>query len=189
MKMSDEIIMERIKNGDEEALGEVMKKYKDKIYNFIYKFIRDRERALELAQEVFVRVYFKADTYKGTSSISTWIYKIATNLSISELRRRKIVKWVSFDSISPSWEKEKYSENYESYNLLESLLKKIKSKYKIPLVLKEIEGFSIEEVANMLNIPEGTVKSRINRAKKTIKQELEAMEKKISPQLKQNLIF
>jgi RNA polymerase sigma-70 factor (ECF subfamily) len=165
----DEIeLVERLKKGDEEAIREIMRAYKNRIFNFILRIVKDREKALDLTQEVFIKAYFKINTFKKDSKLSTWLFTIASNLSRSELRKRKIIDFINM--LSPKLLVEEHPGNSSG---IEYLLQKIKPDYRIPFILKEIEGFSSEEIANILKIPEGTVKSRIFRAKKTLRNLME----------------
>jgi RNA polymerase sigma-70 factor (ECF subfamily) len=165
----DEIeLVERLKKGDEEAIREIMRAYKNRIFNFILRIVKDREKALDLTQEVFIKAYFKINTFKKDSKLSTWLFTIASNLSRSELRKRKIIDFINM--LSPKLLVEEHPGNSSG---IEYFLQKIKPDYRIPFILKEIEGFSSEEIANILKIPEGTVKSRIFRAKKTLRNLME----------------
>lgn len=166
--MSEVDLVERLKNGDEEAMREIMRTYKNRIFNFILRIVKDRDKALDLTQEVFIKAYFKIKSFKKSSKFSTWLFTIASNLSRSELRKRKIVDFLR--AFSP---KLIVNEHPGNSNGIEYFLNQIKPDYRIPLVLKEVEGFSIEEIANILKIPEGTVKSRIFRAKENLKNLME----------------
>src|SRR6478672_417704 len=88
-RLSDHALIEATRSGDETAFAEVMSRYRSPITNYLYRFLNDYEEAVDLAQETFVRVYFALDRYHTGYAFSTYIYRIATNLAISELRRRK----------------------------------------------------------------------------------------------------
>src|SRR5215217_2926239 len=88
-KLSDHALIEATKSGEEAAFGEIMARYRGPITNYLYRFLNDYEEAVDLAQETFVRVYFALDRYHTQFAFSTYIYRIATNLAISEIRRRK----------------------------------------------------------------------------------------------------
>src|SRR3954471_6126599 len=88
-KLSDHALIEATKSGDEAAFAEIMDRYRNPITNYLYRFLNDYEEAVDLAQETFVRVYFAIDRYHTQFAFSTYIYRIATNLAISEIRRRK----------------------------------------------------------------------------------------------------
>ncbi len=165
----DEIeIIDRLKRGDEEAIREIMRIYKNRIFNFVMRIVKDREKAMDITQEVFIRAYFKINSFKKGSKLSTWLFTIASNLSRSELRKKRISDILQF---FPS--KLIVHEHPGNSNGIEFYLNQLKPDYRIPLVLREVEGFSTEEIANILKIPEGTVKSRIFRAKETLKNLME----------------
>src|SRR5689334_11167552 len=88
-RLSDHALIEATKAGDESAFGEIMDRYRNPITNYLYRFLNDYEEAVDLAQETFVRVYFALDRYHTGYAFSTYVYRIATNLAISEIRRRK----------------------------------------------------------------------------------------------------
>src|SRR6476620_951361 len=88
-KRSDHALIEATRGGDEAAFAEIMSRYRSPITNYLYRFLNDYEEAVDLAQETFVRVYFAIDRYHTQFAFSTYIYRIATNLAISEIRRRK----------------------------------------------------------------------------------------------------
>src|SRR6476469_3913997 len=88
-KRSDHALIEATRGGDEAAFGQIISRYRSPIVNYLYRFLNDYEEAVDLAQETFVRVYFALDRYHTGYAFSTYIYRIATNLAISELRRRK----------------------------------------------------------------------------------------------------
>jgi RNA polymerase sigma-70 factor (ECF subfamily) len=161
-------LVERLKKGDEEAMREIMRIYKNRIFNFILRIVKDRDKALDLTQEVFIRAYFRIKSFRKSSKFSTWLFTIASNLSRSELRKRKIV-----DFLHSFYPKLLVNDHPGNSNGIEYFLNQIKPDYRIPFVLKEVEGFSIEEIANILKIPEGTVKSRIFRAKENLKNLME----------------
>lgn len=166
--MEETELIERLKRGDEEAMRELMKIYKNRIFNFIIRIVKDREKALDITQEVFIRAYFKINSFKKGSKLSTWLFTIASNLCKSELRRKKISDILHF--FNP---KLLVYEHPGNSNGIEHFLNLLKPDYRIPFVLKEVEGFSTEEIANILKIPEGTVKSRIFRARETLKNLIE----------------
>src|SRR3982751_3949818 len=93
--LSDHDLIEATKQGDEEAFAEIVRRYKNPIVNYLYRFLNDYEEAVDLGQETFVRVYFAIDRYHTGFAFSTYIYRIATNLAISEIRKRKRRKLLS----------------------------------------------------------------------------------------------
>src|SRR5437588_1476490 len=98
-KLSDHALIEATRAGDEAAFAEIMGRYRNPITNYLYRFLNDYEEAVDLAQETFVRVYFAIDRYHTQFAFSTYIYRIATNLAISEIRRRKRRKLLSLTGL------------------------------------------------------------------------------------------
>src|SRR5260221_2573898 len=109
-KASDHVLLEETLAGDEDAFAELVSRYRNQITNFIYRMTNDYDGAVDLAQETFVRVYRAADRYKSNFAFSTYIYRIATNLAISEIRKRKRRRLVSLTGFFLETEREKDQE-------------------------------------------------------------------------------
>ena len=183
---SDHELLAAIREGDELAFQELVRRYRNPITNFVYRMIDDYERAVELSQETFIRIYTSASRYEANYSFSTYIYRIATNLAISELRRRKRRKFVSLFSpftddngdpveIDPQDEKPLQDETLidtERRTAVARAIKSLPEKYRAAIVLRDVEGFSYDRIAETLKLSEGTVKSRINRARNLLKEKL-----------------
>jgi RNA polymerase sigma-70 factor (ECF subfamily) len=186
--ISDNELIQRWIAGDVYAYNEIVQRYKDRLTNFSHRILQDYELAVDVAQECFIRVYLKANTFQGKVKFSTWLYKIATNLSINELNRKKRRNIMSFMSFfNKDGEEDAFTvedladaeilpdEACEAKELSQFIQKKLASipaTYRVPLVLREMEGHSYEEIMEILDLPEGTVKSRINRAKSLLKKVL-----------------
>ncbi len=176
MRMDEQELVRQIQEGDEMAFVKIVRIYKDKIVNFLCKFTGDYQKAVELSQETFMRVYFKAHQYKPVAPVSSWIYAIASNLAKTEMKKMRKYLVVSFDDVQNSLPIEAYSTNPSDSGLIENLKKALNSlhpRYKIPVILKDIEGFTQEEIAQILKRPLGTIKARINRGRNYLKKELE----------------
>jgi len=185
--LSDHQLIEVVKGGDEAAFGEIMRRYRNPITNYIYRFLNDYEEAVDLAQATFVRVYFALERYHTEYAFSTYIYRIATNLAISEIRKRKRRKLLSLTGLfqydnedaqdfNPPDEKTLPDENLiesEQRRTIAKAIATLPDKYRAPIVLRDVEGKTYEEIAQILELGLGTTKSRISRARKLLREKLE----------------
>jgi RNA polymerase sigma-70 factor (ECF subfamily) len=174
--MDEQQLIALVRDGDEQAFGQIVQVYKDKIVNFLYQMTGDYQKAVDLSQETFLRVYFKADKYKPIAPLSSWIYAIASNLAKTEIKKRKRMPIVSFEDLPPAAEvgtpSGEVSDTGLSANLRQAL-DKLSPRYRIPVLLKDIEGYSPLEIARILKRPVGTVKARISRGRNMLKKTLE----------------
>ncbi len=174
--MNEHQLIALVKDGDQSAFAQIVSAYKDKIVNFLYQLTGDYQKAVDLSQETFLRVYFKADRYRPIAPLSSWIYAIAANLAKTDIKKRKRMALVSLDDMPPtvtvSTPSGDASDSGLSANLKEAL-EALNPRYRIPIVLKDIEGYSQEEIARIINRPVGTVKARISRGRAMLKVKLE----------------
>lgn len=140
--------------------------YKNQIFNYLNLMMGDKEVAEELTQDTFVKVYFKAGSLR-TENLKAWIYTIATNLARSEFRKRKIKSLLPLSDVSESHIS--YDGSQGSEIVVDQLLSVLPEKYRIPIVMKELNGFSFEEMAEILEKPVGTVKSLVFRGRQQMK--------------------
>ena len=189
-EMTDHRLLEETKAGDGAAFAEIVRRYRNQITNYVYRMTNDYDLAVDLAQETFMRVYAAAERYQTGYAFSTYIYRIATNLAISELRRRKrrrLVSLTSFfgerESPSDSCELEMPDKGpLQHVTVVEDerraavarAIASLPDKYRAPLVLRDVEERSYEEIACILGMNVGTVKSRINRARTFLREKLQA---------------
>lgn len=186
-KLDDHALLAATRTGDEAAFQEIVRRYQNQITNYVYRLLNDYDRAVDLAQETFVRVYMSAERYQATYSFSTYIYRIAHNLAISELRqrnRRRLIPLPTFFSDKDSEEVEvelpdnrlKLADDEmidnERRAAVAKAISSLPEKYRAALVLCDIEEKSYEEISAVLDLPVGTVKSRINRARNLLKEKL-----------------
>ena len=174
--MDEQELIRRVQQGDEWAFGQIMALYKDKIVNYLYQFTGDYQKAVELAQETFIRVYFKANKYRPIAPLSSWIYTIASNLAKTECRRSRKMATVSLEDIPNSYSSGTYYEDPADPGLVRNLreaLDALHPRYRVPVVLKDMEGFSQEEIAKIIKRPVGTVKARISRGREQLRRKLE----------------
>jgi len=185
-KLSDHELVAATRSGDQDAFAEIMSRYKNQITNFLYRFLNDYEEAVDLAQETFVRLYFALDRYHTEYAFSTYIYRIATNLAISEIRKRKRRNLLSLTGLFQSGESEDVEfqpadtrrlqdaglEEDELSQTIANAIETLPPKYRLPIVLRDVEGRSYEEVAAILKLGLGTTKSRISRGRGLLKEKL-----------------
>lgn len=186
---SDHFLLEATRTGDEAAFAELVGRYRNPLTNYIYRLTNDYDTSVDLAQETFVRLYQAIDRYHTTYAFSTYIYRIATNLAISELRRRKRRRLVSFSSFFPAQQDgtlEMTQFDPPDVNPLQDVtlvererqaavaraIATLPEKYRVPVVLRDVEGRSYEDIAGILSMSEGTVKSRISRARGLLRDKL-----------------
>jgi RNA polymerase sigma-70 factor (ECF subfamily) len=174
--MDEQELIRRVQDGDEWAFGQIMALYKDRIVNYLYHFSGDYQKAVELAQETFLRVYFKAGKYRPIGPLSSWIYTIASNLAKTDARKSRRTATVSLEDIPNDFARGTYYEDPEDPGLVRNLreaLDELHPRYRVPVVLKDVEGFSQEEIARIIDRPVGTVKARISRGRDQLKRKLE----------------
>lgn len=186
-KLSDHALIEATRDGDEAAFGEIMTRYRGPITNYLYRFLNDYEEAVDLAQETFVRVYFAIDRYHTQFAFSTYIYRIATNLAISEIRKRKRRRLLSLTGLFQSEDDspvefqppdtrvlaDEELENEERDKTIARAIAALPEKYRIPVILRDIEGKTYDEVAEIMGLGLGTTKSRISRGRGLLKEKLQ----------------
>src|ERR1043166_4688145 len=184
---SDHALLEATRTGDQDAFAELVSRYRNQITSYIYRMTNDYDGAVDLAQETFMRVYRAAGRYQTTHAFSTYIYRIATNLAISELRKRKRRRLVSLTGLLSSADGEELRDfdapderpladaelvDAEQKRVVKRAILTLPEKYRAPLVLRDVEGKSYDEIAQILATSEGTVKSRINRARNFLRDKM-----------------
>lgn len=173
-KQSDYDLMTRVKNGDMVAYNQIVNKYKNRLMNVIFRMIQSQEEAEDIVQETFLRVYQHRASFDFQHCFSTWVYTIALNLARNELRKRKRFKF--FDIFDMQGKETEIAVEMElPSNLpqhLERAIDGLPEKYKTAFILRDIQELPYEEVAQIMNIPLGTVKSRVNRARALLKDKL-----------------
>jgi len=183
---TDEELMNLCVEGSEEAFRELMRRFHPRIVNVVYRYINDPVRAEEIAQEVFVRVYVHRERYRRTARFSTWIFTIALNLTKNEIRHRvRHSRVMSLDALTELGSSvgfflrergkgpDEKVEERELQDIVNKAIVELPPKYRDAVILRDLEGLSYEEVSDILSIPGGTVRSRINRGRLILKKKLE----------------
>ncbi|VAX15581.1 RNA polymerase sigma-70 factor [hydrothermal vent metagenome] len=174
----DEELIARVKKGDYDAFERLVRKYEARIFHHCLKFLNNQDEAEDILQETFLQVYKSLDSFRGEAAFSTWLIKIATNNCLMRIRKKKKVDIVSIDKpieIDGSqlpreivdWSKNPFSQvsNDEIRAVLDQAISGLPEDKRVILVLKDVEGFSNIEIAQMLGISVAAVKSRLHRAR------------------------
>jgi RNA polymerase sigma-70 factor (ECF subfamily) len=173
-------IVKKAVEGDEKAFEFIVKKYQNKVGNLIFKIVGDSSVVDDLTQEVFLKVFESLKDYRFGSAVYTWIYRITVNVCIDEIRRRQRHRTLSLSEVvsqnpkvEPSYSPvEKSAERKELREIIEKAVSKLPIEYKTALILREFEDLQYEEIAKILKVSVGTVKSRIFRARKLLAEHL-----------------
>ena len=166
----DAVLIEQYLAGDAAAFDALMRAHEDRVFSICLRMLRDREAALDATQETFITVFRKADRFAGRSAFSTWLYRVAVNTSYDVARRtrRKTADPLpeGLDPADPS-----SGDSYESADLrpdIEAALAEIPAEFRAAVVLADLEGLSLDTVAEALGVPVGTVKSRVFRGRRLL---------------------
>lgn len=179
----DNNLVKKCKNGDEEAFRVLIDKYKADAVNVAYQMTNDPELAEDIAQEAFIRVYKYIGNFKGESKFFTWLYKIILNLCRDYFRRQPDQNFLSLEEPPVSSilrrqipdlveNPEKQMEKKELQRMIKEALDTLSFEHRQVIVLKDLQGFTYREIAEIVDIPLGTVKSRLNTARKRLQADL-----------------
>ena len=178
--MTENDLIKKCKKGDREAFNVLFSNYQSQVINIAYGMLSNREDAYDATQEVFVRVYKSIESFKEQSSFTTWLYRITTNVCSDILRKRQ--KNTNVISINQAMDEnkdmdirdeaptpEESMELSEKQRVVREAIAELREEYRVVITLCDIEGMSYDEISEILKIPSGTVKSRINRARNALK--------------------
>ncbi|WP_042454368.1 RNA polymerase sigma factor SigW [Neobacillus dielmonensis] len=183
----EQIVKKRIKQvmkGDHDAFGDIVELYKNSIFQLCFRMLGNRHEAEDLAQEAFIRAFVNIESFNQDLKFSTWLYRIATNLCIDRLRKKKpdyyldaevagtegLTMYSQIPSNTPLPETE--VESLELQETVQNEILKLPEKYRSAIVLKYIEDLSLNEISEILDLPLGTVKTRIHRGREALRQQL-----------------
>jgi RNA polymerase sigma-70 factor (ECF subfamily) len=185
MELSSEELMARIAEGDEDAFEMLVRRHQTSVLNLIYRFIGDRTGAKDLAQEVFLRVWQAAKSYEPRAKFTTWIYQIATNLCLNELKSARRRRWFPFHRSEESNEnavEDTYSDGSpspedlllakERSRQISDALQRLPDNQRMALILKRYDELSYQEIAQVLGCSVSAVESLLVRAKRTLQETL-----------------
>ena len=185
--ISDTNLVQECQAGDSSAFDEIVRRYKNRIYTVIYRFLGDREESLDVTQEAFIRAYHGIQKFQGTAHVYTWLYSIAANLARNRLRdgsRKGRDKAVSLETMVSSkiqgstctdTTPRTMAESRELDDLLQQCLNDLPENCRIAFVLRTFDDLSYDEIADVLGCPSGTVKSRIHQARTLLRDRLRDM--------------
>lgn len=171
--------------GDQRAFAEIVDMYQDKLYHMAYRMLFNRQEAEDVVQESFLRVYKNLDRYDDEMKFSTWIYRIATNLCIDQLRKRKPVYSLDAESsehegldgyaMVPSDDRTPESELVlsDTQRIIRQAIETLPPKYKTVMVLRYLQEMSLQEIGEVLDMPVTTVKTRVHRGREFLRKKLE----------------
>ena len=182
----DMSLIERCRASDESAFNEVVSRYKAQVYNYIYRMTGSSDDAEDLTQEVFIRMYTSIDSFRSQSSLSTWLFRIASNLCIDRFRRSK-TRAAAFSLDEPiqgndsesgheipdsTYEPQRLLENTEMAEQIQLSLAQLPEKLRAAVILHDVEGLPYDEIAQIVGCPLGTVKSRLFNARMQLREKL-----------------
>lgn len=181
--LADDVLVRMCQKGDKNAFGQLLIRYQDRVFSVLYRLVRDRDAVRDLAQDVFVNAFKSIQSFQGKSSFYTWLYRIAMHTGLNYLNLARVRTTSTYENediekrlmaISPNggnWLEEGYLLN-EAAQAAVAAIEELPDDYKKVVILKEYEDMSYEEIAEVLDIPIGTVRSRLNRARKELKKNL-----------------
>jgi RNA polymerase sigma-70 factor (ECF subfamily) len=187
--VSDQQVVVFAQEGREDAYRELIKRYERPVYSLIYRMVRDNETAEDLAQETFIKVLNNIDRYRPEFKFSSWLFKIANNITIDHLRRRQLDtisiegapdavtgERIRATAVTVASGGESPLEELESKEIgasIEEAIAKLRPEYRACIILRHVEDYSYDEIAEIVKLPLGTVKTYIHRARQELREHLE----------------
>ena len=180
-KKSDEQLIYDFQQGNKVAYEMLYSRYKDRIYNFVYRYVNDVDIAQDIAHDTFLKLYTHKHTYKEIAKFSTWLFTIALNICRTELRKKKRRQTYSTSELSTedrefaiSSDKnvieDKGSDSFEINTIVNLCLMKLSEEFRTMIIFRDIQELSYDVISNIMELPIGTVKSRINRGRVKLNQ-------------------
>ncbi|RJQ63254.1 MAG: sigma-70 family RNA polymerase sigma factor [Stygiobacter sp.] len=180
--MEEEKLIALAQSGDRKALGELVKLYEQTVYNFSFKICRNKEKAENTMQETFLSMVKSLNQFSGQSKLSTWLYRVVSNHCLMLARSQSKHEYSSFEDDNASIDEkeiadwkvtpDKVTENVELKNMLDAAIQKLPAEYRVVFLLRDVEGFSTEETAKMVELSVAATKSRLHRARSFLRNEL-----------------
>jgi RNA polymerase sigma-70 factor (ECF subfamily) len=189
MSVAERLLIGRLKQRDEQAFNEIVRQYGDKVFSLVYRMIGSRSEAEDIAQEVFISVFKTVDSFRGESKFSTWLLRIAANHSKNRIKylARRPTDANGLDDAGDTAAGEqptppiqshidgpdKLMEAAEAEGLVQQAIAAMDEDHRLLVVLRDVEELSYEEIGEITGLPEGTIKSRLHRARMAIKEWLD----------------
>lgn len=186
MDQKEKRLIKKVKKGDHQAFAELVDRYKNSVYTICLRMVGSREEAEDLSQEAFIRAYNHISQFDSDRNFSTWIFRIATNLSIDSLRRKKPsvsldaeipgTEGLALNTILPGGETppDEQIVRDETEKWIQHEIGELPEKYRSAVILKYIEDLSLKEISEIMNIPVGTVKTRVHRGRELLRKNMKA---------------
>ena len=182
LRPSDEELIAKFQNGDVFAFDILVRRYKDQLLNFVFRFLGSYDEAEDVVQDTFLRVYRNRHSYRCIAKFSTWIYTIAGNLAKTELRKRKRRKLFSISNLGyedkdyeiedTAFNPEKDTDGALKSSIIQKEIENLPPKFREVILLRDVQELSYEEISVIIKVPLGTVKSRVNRARLRLQEKL-----------------
>ena len=181
MNDEDAQLIEAALGGQTDAFGRLVQKYQDRLYHAVAHMMGSKDDAQDVVQDAFVQAFVKLDTFRGKAAFYTWLYRIAFNASVSRRRRQKPTvsversREVAGEEPSENTPPEERMQQQERAEQVQAALTRLSEEHRQVLVLREMEGCDYDTIAEILELPVGTVRSRLHRARLQLREELAAM--------------
>jgi len=173
--LKDEKLIDLSLEGDRKAFGEIVERYKSMVARTVKGMLGDVVYAEDIGQEAFIRLFNSLPEFRGESKLSTYLNRIAINLTLNEIKRRKrsgsVVSDIGYGELNPSLDvaDENDHDRRDAHEILNTALQTIEPKFRIVVVMRLLEGYSTKETSDILGVPVGTVLSRLSRAQEQLK--------------------
>ncbi|MFP4082395.1 MAG: RNA polymerase sigma factor [Candidatus Aminicenantes bacterium] len=179
--MKEKELVKLSRKGDEQAFSKLVEIYKRKVFNLAYSLTQNRDVADDIAQEAFIKAYFGLESFKFKSEFGTWLYRITINLIRDHMRKKKRMKKLVREHVKENpfmykdeiEEREKKLREEEKRKFVHRFIRTLPEKYQLILTLRDIHGYSYQDIAKILNISSGTVDSRLHRARRQLRKKIE----------------
>jgi len=180
--LTDAQTIAAVRGGDPSAYGELVARYQDRLFRTLSRLLGSVDDAEDVAQEAIIQAYVKLDTFKGNSAFYTWLYRIAFNLAMSHARKRRPATLLDGDEnrslaepVDQGKSPQQAVETKERIETVQNAINQLADDYRQVVVLRELEGCDYEQIAHILEIPIGTVRSRLFRARTQLKATLTSL--------------